>query len=95
MAIDTDFAEDDDAAEMPPGASSPGAPPPPGAAAVFGPALDEARAYAAYIQRLDLTQEAAARRLGRSRAALANVAVSLAGGLAAAYAGLALAHVLA
>jgi len=51
MAIDTDFAEDDDAAEMPPpGASSPGAPPPPpGAAAVFGPALDEARAYAGML----------------------------------------------
>ena len=51
MAIDTDFAEDDDAAEMPPpGASPPGAPPPPpGAAAVFGPALDEARAYAGML----------------------------------------------
>ena len=55
MAIDTDFAEDDDAAELPPGASSPGAvlpgapAPPPGAAAVFGPALDEARAYAGML----------------------------------------------
>ena len=55
MAVDTDFGEDDDAAEMPPGASSPGAsspgapPPPPGAAAVFGPALDEARAYAGML----------------------------------------------
>ena len=55
MAIDTDFAEDDDGAEMPPGASSPGAllpgapAPPPGAAAVFGPALDEARAYAGML----------------------------------------------
>jgi len=51
MAVDTDFAEDDDAAEMPPpGASPPGAPPPPpGAAAVFGPALDEARAYAGML----------------------------------------------
>ena len=53
MAVDTDFDEDDDAAEMPPGASPdallPGAPPPPGAAAVFGPALDEARAYAGML----------------------------------------------
>ena len=54
MAIDTDFAEDDDAAEMPPGAPPdallPGAPaPPPGAVAVFGPALDEARAYAGML----------------------------------------------
>ena len=55
MAVDTDFAEDDDGAEMPPGASSPGAllpgapAPPPGAAAVFGPALDEARAYAGML----------------------------------------------
>src|SRR5690348_1538756 len=55
MAVDTDFAEDDDGAEMPPGASSPGASlpgapaPPPGAAAVFGPALDEARAYAGML----------------------------------------------
>ena len=55
MAVDTDFAEDDDAAELPPGASSPGAvlpgapAPPPGAAAVFGPALDEARAYAGML----------------------------------------------
>ena len=55
MAVDTDFAEDDDAAELPPGASSPGsvlpgAPaPPPGAAAVFGPALDEACAYAGML----------------------------------------------
>jgi 16S rRNA (guanine527-N7)-methyltransferase len=50
MAVDTDFAEDDDAAEMPPGALLPGAPaPPPGAPAVFGPALDEARAYAGML----------------------------------------------
>jgi 16S rRNA (guanine527-N7)-methyltransferase len=54
MAVDTDFAEDDDGAEMPPDASSPraslpGVPPPPGAAAVFGPALDEARAYAGML----------------------------------------------
>ena len=54
MAIDTDFAEDDDAAEMPPGAPPDallsGAPaPPPGAVAVFGPALDEARAYAGML----------------------------------------------
>jgi len=54
MAVDTDFAEDDDAAEMPPGAPPdallPGAPaPPPGAVAVFGPALDEARAYAGML----------------------------------------------
>jgi len=55
MAVDTDFAEDDDGAEMPPDASSPRAslpgvpPPPPGAAAVFGPALDKARAYAGML----------------------------------------------
>jgi len=54
MATDTDFAEDGDAAEMPPGAPPdallPGAPaPPPGAVAVFGPALDEARAYAGML----------------------------------------------
>jgi len=54
MAVDTDFGEDDDAAEMPPGAPPdallPGAPaPPPGAVAVFGPALDEARAYAGML----------------------------------------------
>ena len=54
MAVDTDFGEDDDAAEMPPAAPPdallPGAPPPPpGAAAVFGPALDEARAYAGML----------------------------------------------
>jgi 16S rRNA (guanine527-N7)-methyltransferase len=54
MAVDTDFDEDDDAAEMPPGASPdallPGAPPPPpGAAAVFGPTLDEALAYAGML----------------------------------------------
>jgi 16S rRNA (guanine527-N7)-methyltransferase len=51
MAVDTDFAEDDDAAAVTlPGASSPGAPPPPpAAAAVFGPALDEARAYAGML----------------------------------------------
>ena len=56
MTVDTDFAEDDDAvAGMPPHASSPGAPslgaspPPPAAAAVFGPALDEARAFAGML----------------------------------------------
>jgi 16S rRNA (guanine527-N7)-methyltransferase len=53
MAVDSNFAEDNDAAEMPPGASPgallPGAPPPPGASAVFGPALDEARAYAGML----------------------------------------------
>lgn len=36
-------------------------------------AIEEARAYVAYIQRLDLTQEQAAQRLGKSRSALANV----------------------
>jgi 16S rRNA (guanine527-N7)-methyltransferase len=51
MAVDNDFAEDDDAAAVTsPGASLPGAPPPPpAAAAVFGPALDEARAYAGML----------------------------------------------
>jgi len=54
MAVDTDFAEADDAAETPPDASPgallPGAPPPPpAAAAVFGPALDEACAYAGML----------------------------------------------
>jgi 16S rRNA (guanine527-N7)-methyltransferase len=56
MTVDTDFAEDDDAAAgTPPRASSPGAPslgappPPPAAAAVFGPALDEARAFAGML----------------------------------------------
>jgi 16S rRNA (guanine527-N7)-methyltransferase len=50
MAVDTDFAEDDDAAETPPGVPSPGAPPPPPAAAVvFGPALDEACAFAGML----------------------------------------------
>jgi 16S rRNA (guanine527-N7)-methyltransferase len=55
MAVDTDFAGDDDAAaEMLPGAHSPGvpspgAPPPPTAAEVFGPALDEARAFAGML----------------------------------------------
>jgi MprA protease rhombosortase-interaction domain-containing protein len=58
MAVDTDFAEDDDeaAAAATPGASLSGAPPsgapppPPAAAAVFGPALDEARAFAGISQ---------------------------------------------
>jgi len=51
MAIDTDFVEDDDvAAQMPPGAPLFGAPPPPLAAAeVFGPALDQARAFAGLL----------------------------------------------
>jgi len=58
MAVDTDFVKADDAAETPPDASpgaSPGAvlpgapPPPPAPAAVFGPALDEARAYAGML----------------------------------------------
>ena len=56
MAVDTDFAQDDDAAAVTlPGASSPGVlspgapPPPPAAAAVFGPALDGARAFAAML----------------------------------------------
>ena len=54
MAVDTDFAEADDAEETPPDASPgallPAAPPPPlAAAAVFGPALDEARAYAGML----------------------------------------------
>jgi 16S rRNA (guanine527-N7)-methyltransferase len=57
MAVDTDFAEDDDAmAVTSPDASSPGVllpgappPPPPAAAAVFGPALDEARAFAGML----------------------------------------------
>src|ERR1700750_3093937 len=54
MAVDTDFAEADDAAKTPPdtspGAFLPGAPPPPlAAAAVLGPALDEARAYAGML----------------------------------------------
>jgi len=61
MAVDTDFAEDDDAAAgtptdtpslgaLLPGALPPGAPPPPPAAAVvFGPALDEARAFAGML----------------------------------------------
>jgi ParB family chromosome partitioning protein len=35
--------------------------------------IEEARAYEAYIQRLDLTQEQAAQRLGRSRPAVANM----------------------
>jgi len=61
MAVDTDFAEDDDAAAgtssgtpssgtPSPDALLPGAPPPPPAAAVvFGPALDEARAFAGML----------------------------------------------
>jgi 16S rRNA (guanine527-N7)-methyltransferase len=52
MAVDTDFVEDDDeaAAAATPGASLSGAPPPPpAAAAVFGPALDEARAFAGML----------------------------------------------
>jgi 16S rRNA (guanine527-N7)-methyltransferase len=51
MTVDTDFVKDGDAAAVrPPGALSPGAPPPPpAAAAVFGPALDEARAYAGML----------------------------------------------
>src|SRR5215467_7509366 len=56
MAVDTDFAEDDNvAARMPPGAPSPGAPPvgapppPLAAAGVFGPALDQARAFAGVL----------------------------------------------
>jgi ParB family chromosome partitioning protein len=36
-------------------------------------AIEEARAYAAYVQRLDLTQEQAAQRLGKSRSAVANM----------------------
>jgi ParB family chromosome partitioning protein len=36
-------------------------------------AIEEARAYQAYIQRLDLTQEQAAQRLGRSRPTVANM----------------------
>ena len=51
MAVDTDFAEDGEAAAVTtPGASLAGAPPsPPAAAAVFGPALDEARAFAGML----------------------------------------------
>jgi 16S rRNA (guanine527-N7)-methyltransferase len=51
MPIDTDFAEDDEAAAVTtPDASLSGAPPPPpAAAAVFGPALDEARAFAGML----------------------------------------------
>ena len=56
MSVDTDFVEDDDAAaETSPGVPSPGAPPPgappppPAAAAVFGPALDEACAFAGML----------------------------------------------
>lgn len=51
MAVDTDFAEDDEAAAVTtPGASLSGAPPPPpAAAAVFGPALDQARAFAGML----------------------------------------------
>jgi ParB family transcriptional regulator, chromosome partitioning protein len=36
-------------------------------------AIEEARAYQSYIQRLDLTQEQAAQRLGRSRPTVANM----------------------
>jgi len=36
-------------------------------------AIEEARAYQAYIQRLDLTQEQAAQRLGKSRSSVANM----------------------
>ena len=35
--------------------------------------IEEARAYQTYIQRLDLTQEQAAQRLGRSRSSVANM----------------------
>ena len=51
MAVDTDFAKDDEAvAVTTPGASLSGAPPPPpDAAAVFGPALDQARAFAGML----------------------------------------------
>jgi ParB family chromosome partitioning protein len=35
--------------------------------------IEEARAYQAYIQRLDLTQEQAAQRLGKSRSSVANM----------------------
>lgn len=51
MAVDTDFAKGGDAAAVrPPGALLPGVPPPPpAAAAVFGPALDETRAYAGML----------------------------------------------
>jgi ParB family transcriptional regulator, chromosome partitioning protein len=38
----------------------------------LGP-LEEARAYQAFIQRLDVTQEHAAQRLGKSRSAIANM----------------------
>lgn len=38
----------------------------------LGP-IEEARAYQAYIQRLDMTQEQAAQRLGKSRSAVANM----------------------
>jgi ParB family chromosome partitioning protein len=36
-------------------------------------AIEEARAYQAYVQRLDLTQEQAAQRLGKSRSTVANM----------------------
>lgn len=36
-------------------------------------AIEEARAYQAYMQRLDLTQEQAAQRMGKSRSAVANL----------------------
>jgi hypothetical protein len=47
MAVDTDFAEDDGVTTV----TAPGVPPPPppAAAAVFGPALDGARAFAAML----------------------------------------------
>src|SRR5438034_1046051 len=47
MAVDTDFAEADDAAAV--AAPDVAPPPPPVAAAVFGPALDGARAFAAML----------------------------------------------
>lgn len=51
MAVDTDFAEDDETATVTtPGASLSGAaPPPPAAVAVFGPALEQARAFAGLL----------------------------------------------
>jgi 16S rRNA (guanine527-N7)-methyltransferase len=51
MAVDTDFSQDDEAAAVTtPGASlSSAPPPPPAAAAVFGPALDEACAFAGML----------------------------------------------
>jgi 16S rRNA (guanine527-N7)-methyltransferase len=50
MALDTDFADNDDPAVTAPGAPPPSVPSaPPAAAAVFGPALDRARAFAAML----------------------------------------------